>query len=69
MITTISSPSDKVNSAATWKLTPLVANIDSSISSTVVPKSLHSFVLEFVLKSSIGYYYDKTLNTYVMSCN
>jgi len=69
MITTNSSPKDHVNSEPSWSLAPLVAKIDSSISSTTIPKSLYTFVIEFVLKSSIGYYYDKTLKTYVMSCN
>ena len=44
MVTTYPSPSQIVNSVS-WILDSLVAKIDSSMSSTIIPKSLYSFVL------------------------
>ena len=68
MITTYPSPS-QILSSNSWIIDSKVAIIDSSMSSTIVPQSLYTFILNQVLVASIGYYYDKTLGSNVMSCN
>jgi hypothetical protein len=52
-----------------WILESKFGYIDTSSMMTFVPTSYWSFVMDEILSSSIGYYFDTDLDTYVLSCD
>lgn len=52
-----------------WILESKFGYIDTSSMMTYIPTSYWSFVMDEILDSSIGYYFDTDLDTYVLSCD
>lgn len=43
--------------------------IDTSSAVTQIPRTYYSFVMERLLQTSVGFYFDTDLQTYVLSCD
>jgi len=52
-----------------WQLTPYPMVIDTSSLATYIPKDYYTFVMKEALEASVGFFYDTTLETYVVSCD
>lgn len=47
---------------------PTYAYFDMTTRSTWIPKKYYDFIINLVLKSSVGYYFDAELDGWVTSC-
>jgi len=54
---------------SSWILNEKLAVIDTSSAVTQIPKTYYSFVMERLLQTSVGFYFDTDLQTYVLSCD
>lgn len=68
MITSLKNPSS-ILSTYSWIVDSKDALIETAYSSTIVAASAYNLVMTQILNQSIGYYYDKIIGSYVMSCN
>lgn len=66
MVTT--TPTSTILSQS-WSLENKFAYIDTSSQITWIPETYFDFVMEDLLKSSVGFYFDTELDLFVLSCD
>lgn len=51
-----------------WQLDSMTARIDTASYTTFIPTGYYTAIMKEVMDSSIGYFFDTDLNSYVLNC-